>query len=79
MHLCVPGSTCEDDVDECVTGDLVCESHDTVCVNTPGDASCQCDTTHYVEIDEQCVCQKEITGQMFGKMFYFILFYLYFI
>ncbi|XP_059152070.1 uncharacterized protein LOC131938174 [Physella acuta] len=36
------GALCNVDINECVTGDLVCNSSTEVCVNLPGNATCEC-------------------------------------
>lgn len=38
------GSQCDIDIDECVTGQVVCSGEKSVCVNILGSAFCSCET-----------------------------------
>ncbi|KAH3847198.1 hypothetical protein DPMN_089515 [Dreissena polymorpha] len=69
--VCNPGLigiSCEADVDECKENQVVCYEPNTLCVNTPGSASCVCKEGYTKNIASgKCEAEKVCTANQFAR------------
>lgn len=65
--MCILGSRCELDIDQCRTGEVSCDLESEVCVNRPGNDTCECRSGFELKASGKCE-GNYFAGFLFHKM-----------